>query len=241
MTVTQANKSRSPSPGPKKGLSPKARQWIGVGGLIACLLIGSGIVYWLLVGASPKRRTVQIDPKEQTNNLAGRGGRVQRPRNMAGITQRGDKDWVVRSNTGLMVVRKNEAGADTFNFAYPGGLLSGDHSLLAAARFRILQDPAMAKEWKITPEQIEKLKKVDLRADRLRPPDDQRATLRQLWEAYVKAGSDQSKAGAEKTLVEKLDEIARTNREPARLAAVKGIDEIKSILTADQIAAITKR
>ena len=69
MTITQRPKSPLPVEYQPKGLSPKARTTIAIAALALCLIVGAGIVWWLLIGSSPKRRTVAVDPAKQRLGL----------------------------------------------------------------------------------------------------------------------------------------------------------------------------
>src|SRR5262249_5604830 len=151
---------------------------------MVCLLIGGGIVYWFLFGSSPTRREVAVDPNQPVR-LGGR--RMPTPR----VNKTGANDWTVRGDAGIL--RVTQTGNDyQFNFGYLGGLLALNQQQvgLISGRYRIIQDPAMAKSWNVTPEQLDKLKKLDVGAGGgLRPSNEDREAIRTLWGEF-QAASD---------------------------------------------------
>src|SRR5205823_2418541 len=121
-TITQRPKTPVPTEPAAKGLTPKQRQAIGVAALAVCLIVGAGIVWWFLFGASPKRRTVTVDPSKQTMALPGGGGQMRvmpRPRDMRGVTRVGDGKWFARGDNGGMQISKNGDGTYRMLFQFP--------------------------------------------------------------------------------------------------------------------------
>jgi hypothetical protein len=245
MTISQANNPRPKSPisgkdeKPTDG-KPEMKIWVGVGGLVLCLIIGAGIVYWLLFGASPKHSLVKVDPSEQTagGRQMVRGGYI--PRDPRGVNQLKNGESFVRGAIGQILVRQ-KGGDDKFNFSFvPAALnLPREQMAMIAARSRILQDPQMAKQWQVTPDQIEKLKRVQL-GGTLKPSPVERSTINDLWTAYTKASDGQPKQDAQKKLIDKLDEIAKAGVEPAKKIYAARFDEMKQILSAETLAKIFK-
>jgi hypothetical protein len=219
---------------PATPMSPQTRQAIGIGGLVLCLLIGGGIVYWFLFGSTPSRREVAVDANQPINM---RGRQMPTPR----VSKTGAKDWAVRGDAGMMRVTQTGSGNDyKFNFGFQTGLLGLKQSQinLIAGRFRILNDAAMAKAWNITPEQLDKLKKIDLGGGgALKPSDPDRAEIRKLW-ADFQSASDKSEP--QKKLVDKLDTIARNNLDASKKTILDRIEQISKILTAEQLEKISK-
>ena len=238
MTVEYRNPTE---PVTKPGMDPKTRTMIAAGALLVCLLVGAGIVYWLLFGSSPKRRVVQVDPKEQAAAARQPMVRMQARRDVPGIT-RTDDEWVVRSVTGEMRVRDNAKGAGEPTYRFSDRLkLPPEQVSLLAGRFRILHDPAMAAEWKVTPQQTEKLSKLQIGGSGMSPSPQQRDELWRMWNDFNKASGGQAKIDAQKKLTDKLDEVAKSLFEPARQQYSTKLEEIKKILTPEQIQTITRR
>jgi hypothetical protein len=226
-----------PAASAKPPLTPQTRQAIIVAALVGCLIVGGGIVYWMLFGSSPKRRTVEVDPSKQTIVAPRPQARI-RPREPRGVMREGN-DWVIRGTTGEMRVPPNPDGV---TFRFPEGLkLPQDQVTLISSRWRILNDEAMAAEWGVTAEQKEKLGKMKIAQGGMSTTADQRQALRQLWDAYNKAGAGQGKTDAQKALTDKLDEIAKSSFEADRKAFGERLDEMKRILSPEQIEKITKR
>jgi hypothetical protein len=175
---------------------------------------------------------VTVDPNQP---IQMRGRQMPSPR----VQKTGGNDWAVGGDAGMM--RVTQAGSDyKFQFGFKSGVLGLNQQQinLLSGRFRIIQDQAMAKAWDITPEQLDKLKKLDLGGGgSLKPTEGERAEIKKLWQDFQSASD---KGPAQKKLVDKLDSIARANLEPAKKALLDRIDQIRQILTADQVQKITK-
>lgn len=238
MTITDRNAPAEPG---QQGMSPQTRTAIAAGGLLLCLLIGGGIVYWLLFASSPKRRVVQVDPQEQAAAARPTVRMQPQRRDQPGI-HKADDEWIVRSITGEMRLSDKASKAADPTYRFPTGLkLPPEQVSLLAGRFRILNDEAMANEWKVTPQQIAKLKGLQIGASGMTPTQAQRDELWRLWSDFNKASGGQAKIDAQKKLTDKLEEIAKSHFEPARKQYSARLDEIKKILTAEQVEMITKR
>jgi Spy/CpxP family protein refolding chaperone len=103
----------------------------------------------------------------------------------------------------------------------------------------MMTDAAMAKEWGVTPEQNEKLKTVR-GGSGLNPSNAERAAMEQLWMGYAGAASDSARGDAQKKITDKLEEIAKANVDAAKKAYAERVEQVKSILTSEQVAKITK-
>jgi hypothetical protein len=238
MTIVDRNE---PTPTPQTGMSPKAKQAIAVGSLLACLLVGAGIVYWLLFASSPKgKRSVQVDPAQQAPARPQMQMRTAQRRDVPGVWKQ-DSEWVVRSATGEMRVKAGSASAADVIFRFPDGLkLPPEQVALLAGRFRILHDDAMAAEWKVTPDQIAKLKALQVGGSNMTPSQARRDELWKLYQTFDKA-TGQAKVDEQKKLTDKLEETAKSLFEPARQQYAGKLDEMRKILTAEQVQLITKR
>jgi hypothetical protein len=211
-----------------KGLSPEAQKWIGVGALLACLLVGAGVVYFLVLGSAPRKRTVTVDPKQQSMGVDGRLPIDVSRRDMPGVHATGADSWLVRGKSGGMRVVRQK-GEFKFTFDFGRGFVPQDQVPLLAALVRAQTDGAMAKQWGITPEQVAKLKKVNFRQGLLNPSAQDRASLASLWGSYHVADG-QAKVEAQKRLVEKLDAVAKANLDDARKALSDRMEAARSIL-----------
>lgn len=232
---------RSPATPAKTGMDPKTRNLIGVGALVFCLLVGGGIVYWLLF-SGPSHKTIKVTPEQQA---AAGATAMQRQVQMARREVRGvfeqDGEWIVRGTAGEMRFKSGSPNAAAATFRFPEGLkLAPEQVALLAGRYRILHDEAMAKEWQVTPQQLEQLKKLEMGATTINPPAADRAAIWQIWGEYEKAAAGPAKVTAQQALVAKVDEVARAQFEPARQAYGARIEQISKILTPQQIAQITK-
>ena len=223
------------------GMDPRTRTMIAVVALVACLAIGGGIVYWLLFGSSPKRRMVQVDPQQQAAAVRTPVYQARQRRDAPGIIKT-DEEWVIRSTTGEMRLRDKAASAAEPTYRFPDGLkLPPEQVSLLAGRFRVLHDEAMAQEWKVTPQQVEKLRALQIGGSGMNPSPQQRNELWNLWTQYNKASGGQAKIDAQKKLIDKLDEVSKSLFEPARQQYTARLEEIKKILTPEQVQTITRR
>jgi hypothetical protein len=211
--------------------------------LVLALVIAGGVIWFFVWGSSPKRHTIAVDPsKTPPAALATPQMRVRRPpRPISAVNKISDNKWRVQGDSGGLAITKSDTGALDFVFFYPQGLpLAADQTVWAAARYRILHDDAMAKEWGITPEQIEKIRKIDTSVTVKAAPSDEN-NVRTLWNAYEKAGDGQAKTDAEKKLIEAVNQAGKNALEATKTAYIEQLKLVQGALTADQVAKITKR
>ena len=239
MTITDRNEPETPA---KKQMNPQTRTAIAVGALLACLVIGGGIVYWLLFASSPRgKRSVQVKPEEQAAAVRTPVVRMQQRRDIPGVVKV-DDEWIVRSTTGEMRLRDKASSAADPVYRFPDGLkLPPEQVSLLAGRFRMLHDDAMAKEWQVTPQQVEKLRSLQIGGSGMNPSSQQREELWKLWQQFNSASSGQAKVDAQKKLIDQLESTAKSLFEPARQQYTAKLEEIKKILTPEQVQIITKR
>jgi hypothetical protein len=219
-----------------QGLTQQQRTMIGVVGLALCLLVGGGILY-LMLGSGPKQRKITVDPNQQTADPTYRP--QARPVRRAAIIMEDSDTWVARGTSGAMYVRKDGGVFKLEPFHPNRDFLTNDQVSLVSGFVRATRDEAMAKEWGISADQITRLKAVDLRTSKMSVSDKELGELRQLWDDYQKAGDGTGKAEAEKKVIARLDELGKANLEASRKAYAQRLNQIKSILTPDQIAKIT--
>src|SRR4051794_29793155 len=239
MTIVDRN---APEPAEKVRQIPT---WAIVGGLVLALAIAGGVIWFFVWGSQPARRTITVDPAKTApgpgDNRPMRMARATPPRPASGVSKIRDGEWLVRADGGSARVSQNGTSY-TFVFHYPTGLsLTAEQAALAAGRYRILHDDAMSKEWGITPEQSEKIKKVDLNAVVMKIAPSDENSVRTLWSAYMKAADGQAKTDAEKKLLDGLNAAGKNSMEPTKAAFTQQLDQVKAALTADQLAKITKR
>src|SRR5687768_13659397 len=188
------NESRPDEP-KQTGMTAAQRQTIAIVGLVVCLLIGGGIIYWLLFATSPKQRSVKVDPTAQSADAPGGRPMIRTPpRPPQRVTKEDDTTWQVRGSSGAMRVTVDGAAVKLEPY-YPGrDFLTPEQVSLVAGFVRAKRDEAMAKEWGISPEQLTKLKAIDLRGSMLELSSAESAELRQLWDSYMKASDGTAKA-----------------------------------------------
>jgi hypothetical protein len=220
----------------KKGMDPKTQQAIAVVALIFALLVGGGIVYWFLFGSKPTARTVTVDPKQQT--VANAGMRMARPPRPAnGVEVTGENAWQARSPNATININKGPDGIYQFNYSF-AIKPSPDQLQIALARWRIINDAAMAREWNATPEQIAQLKAIKPSGG-AQPSQADREAIRVLWNGYMEAVASDAKTTAAKKLTDKLEEVAKASMGPAKAAYADRVEQVKRILTPEQLAKIS--
>ena len=224
----------------KKGLSPDAQKWIGVGAVLACLLLGAGIVWFFLVGTTPRERKVTVDPKLQSAGVEGRLPGDRSRLDWPGVHRLNPTRWQVTSKTGILYVVKEKQGY-RFSYDFTRGFIPPEQVALLSSLVRAQVDAAMATSWGLTDGQVKQLRKINLRQRWLRPSAEDEAAIKSLWDAYVQAGQPGGASVAPKNLVEKLDAVAKANLEAGKKLFAERIDAAKKVLTADQLQKMTAR
>ena len=98
----------------------------------------------------------------------------------------------------------------------------------------------MAKEWKVTDEQKKKLSAIKMDNSVAMAPTDL-AAMQPLWDAYLKAGNDgKARMDAQKALTDKLDASAKANVDAAKKVWTDRVEQIRQILTPEQVQTVTK-
>jgi hypothetical protein len=228
------------TPVEKKGLSPQTQKWLGISLLLACLLVGSGIIWFFMFAASPRQRSVTVDPKQQSIGVQGRLPTDRSARQMPGVHRLDGSTWLVNGSSGSLRVVKQKQGYQ-FNFGFAQGIVAPEQVALFSALIRAQNDQAMAKEWGISTEQVAKLKNLNLRQALLKPSNEDRAAMTALWNGYLAAGDGQARADAQKQLIAKLDAIAKAETEAARKSMATRLDGAKQVLSAEQLQKLIQR
>lgn len=229
---------RSSSDHASASSAEKRRMILGLGGLALCLILSGGVIWWYFIGSSPARSQVTVDPKDQTWGFAGgRGAQRIRPRD---IIPAGKDAWLVRGADGQMKVTNNSGMYELGSFSYVGGLkVSQEQIALLTARWRILRDAAMAKAWGVTPKQRSALAKLK-GSGNFDPTSQQRVALNLGFMDYIQASDEPTRVDKKASLLNQLDDLARQSFPASHDAYVQRADEIRKILTADQIKKILK-
>lgn len=101
------------------------------------------------------------------------------------------------------------------------------------ARFVALREPDAAAGAKVTPEQVEKLKQINVPREML-IPDDARQKLTDFAQRYTAAPADQQSA-IETEMTEYLRTVAAAALQPTVADYARSAREIREVLTSDQI------
>jgi hypothetical protein len=224
--------------------------WVGIL-IIALCMGGAGWFGWWYWNSEPhKGEIVALNPSaanaSQPPNINRRGGgganRNQPGRGLIrgnttpdGITTVGNNanSWQVSSGTAYM--RTNMGQNNQFRFSY-GYNDNSMYTTVLRMRDRIINEQAVAKEVKVSPEQIEALKKLAGRT-RMMLSDSDRDKLQALWTSYSAATDPTAKTAFEKQLITTLAEVGRNSERATRDAIAAREKEIAAVLTSEQLAA----
>jgi Spy/CpxP family protein refolding chaperone len=208
-----------------------------VGIMVAVVLVGGmlgGGALWAL------SNHFKPDPKMLTEVQAPMGARVAaqiQPRPPAeGVQQTRPGNYQVRAGEVVMFASKgpNDTDWNLRTLYNKSDLLPADQQAALVARMRLTADGAYAKFLKVSDEQIAKLKEIPATAsiaEMAMPPDDL-ARLKAAWAQYIAA----QKSDNEQAVVKLLKELGVKNLAGTRAAITARADQIKAILTPEQIA-----
>jgi len=116
-----------------------------------------------------------------------------------------------------------------------GGLAAAQDDVLRSAR-RLLLDADLAKQLQLTDEQRKNLRQVQF-APGLTISDNDRTNLVTLALAWEQAAGP-AKAAAESKLVAAMKDVAARSVDPAKKAVQQSIQQVKGILTPQQLQAL---
>ncbi len=153
---------------------------------------------------------------------------VGRPNNAAALATAGGIEVRLRQTPGepsTVILRPAD-----------GAIPPGQDDLLRSAR-RLLLDADLAKQMQLTDEQRNSLRQVDFSFG-LKIGDKDRASLESLALEWEQAAPGAAKTAARTKLIDAMKEVGQRSAEPSRVAAQKSIDQVKAILTPQQLDAI---
>lgn len=223
--------------------------------LIILLCIGGGILFvtWYFRTPNPIREQVVLKSEEQLaaeraerrrentaqgNALRGERGRGRQPSRIREVSREGDaRTYEVTDGQITMHVRDIPNGQPTFSFRLRRGLdlLPEQTRNLARIRWGILGDDNIARYLRVTDEQRNRLRQMDLSND-LVVPEQHLAQIRTLWNQANPRGERVSPR-IERQIIELLGAIATESEGPTRERWTEQLKPIESILTPEQIAA----
>lgn len=209
--------------------------WVGVALVILCFLAGIAFIWWVVDYPLSGGKDFVPDPNGAT---AMRPRAFRNPTSPESISKTSDDNggtYVARSFGTIMTIEEN-GGSPKYTFRYQKkDLLPADIKDVLLMKFRIMQDDAVAQHIGLTDAQKQKLSQISTNVTSIAPPQADRDKLVAQWQAYYSATSDSAKSDAEHTLLATLKQVGDDNVTTTRQKAQDRADQIKAILTADQI------
>ena len=209
--------------------------WVGVALVVICFVAGAAFIWWVVRDPLSGGSDFVPDPN---------GATAMRPRatfrappNPESIRKTSDDNggvYVAQAFGTVMNIEVNN-GSPKYTFRYlKKDLLPADIKDILLMKFRIMQDDAVAQHIGLTDDQHQKLATISTNVTNLAPAAADRDKLIAQWQQYFTA-SDSAKTDAEKSLLASLKQVGDDNVAATRQKAQDRADQIKAILTPDQI------
>jgi len=221
--------------------------WLAILAVLLSLGAGGYLLWRLWLGESPEGAIVgQGDPPDQYYAARRAEQRAQAPRGPRWargddvVTDIGQNNWGIKGGDAAVEIRKEPDGKLDLRFFYVRGeVMDQDDLNTLVARRRLAADQAMADSLKLTPEQVEKLKNI-AGAPGMVVGEPDRTKLLESWDAYQKTSTEDAAAreDARTKLIVLVTEIGQKSAGPTRDTAKKRADEVRAILTAEQIKSV---
>lgn len=203
--------------------------WVGVVLIMLCFAAGGGFIWWIVGSPLGGGADFIPDPNHSTPNRP----RVafQAPPNPESV-RKTSVGYIAQADGTVMNI-DTANGSPKISFRYlKKDLIPQDVQDTLIMKFRILQDDAVAQIVGLTDDQRQKLSTISTNVSVPEFSSADRDKLTSLWQQY---NSSSDKSAAEKTLLATLKQIGNDNVAATRQRAQDRANEIKSILTADQI------
>ena len=158
----------------------------------------------------------------------------QLPEGVDGVRTLGSRGntWIVRAGDATMYVSLGRNGQPELSPSYVTQKLTPEQSQVLMMRRRLLADASARDLVKLTPAQLEALRKVDDFRGMIVEPAD-KARLATLFQAWRDASSD--KAPQEKALVAALAEISKRAAGPTQAFDSGRVEQVRKVLTPEQV------
>jgi Spy/CpxP family protein refolding chaperone len=209
--------------------------WVGVALVVICFVAGAAFIWWVVRDPLSGGSDFIPDPNGSTSMRPRAVFRA--PPNPESIRKTSDDNggvYVAQAFGTVMNIEENN-GNPKYTFRYlKKDLLPADIKDVLLMKFRIMQDDAVAQHIGLTDDQKQKLGKISTNVTNLAPPPADREKLVAQWQQYF-AANDAGKSDAEKTLLATLKQVGDDNVASTRQKAEDRANEIKGILSADQI------
>lgn len=215
-----------------QGMTDRRRvpAWVGMALVFICLVAGGAFIWWVV--RDPLSGGTDFIPDANPSGIDRPRAVFRAPPNPESIRKESDNNggtYVAQSNGTVMTIELN---GPKYTFRYlKKDLLPQDVKDVLLMKFRILQDDAVAQHIGLTDDQKQKLSTISTTI-RLDPSQADKDKLTGLWQQYY-AASD--KSGPEKNLLAALKQVGDDNVTATRQKAQERVDQIKAILSADQI------
>lgn len=210
--------------------------WVGVLLVAICVVAGGVFIWWVV--RTPLSGGADFIP--DANGPAYRPlANFRRPRaeSIRKTSENHGGTYQVKANGAVMDVEvQGPTGAPRFTYRYEKqNLIPKEQEDILLMKYRIVGDSAVAKLVGLTEPQRQKLSKISIHVTNMELPAADRDKLAALWQNYYTAKDGKTKSEAEKSLLASLKKIGKDNIPVTRKRAAERVEEIKSILSAEQI------
>jgi Spy/CpxP family protein refolding chaperone len=207
--------------------------WLMILVIVLCLG-GGGYAVWRYIAEPPATTPVPVDnvPGRAANRP--RAAQVQESRRAEPPTVQTVAENRFRIRAGESTLDVNtSSGKPVLSFRYsPPPYADNEHRLLRIARWRITRDNAVAKDLKITDEQMAALNKIGGDVGMV-VSDADHNRMTELWLKY-QAAPDNEKPAATRAIQAALTEIGSKAKGATQKALQEYAEKIKAVLTAEQ-------
>jgi hypothetical protein len=238
----------APSKSERRRVKRPLPGWLSVAVVAACLIGGAWLLWWFVAGGGPRERTVTL---KEVPRQARRGGGGPNPvgnafrqltRAATGVFVVKGDEWHVRSpgDTVMRVIKRPDGRFESNFYFDRNDLVSPDELSLLVFRAEVANNEAAARAAGVTTRQMESFKKLQSQTG-MAISTAERNELAEMWETYVASPDAPLKGAAERTMVERLEAVGRTNLEATKRQMSARALVVKSLLTPEQLQHVQQR
>lgn len=229
--------------------SSQQSQLIVLGVVTLVLVLGGYFAYARFIGNTvPIGKELEVGEVASARRMAAMamGNRIRNRANIPqpmdvnklpdGIRSIGARQVSVKSGDYFTQLPQDADAPDNVRLYTSQNIFSPELDAVLQSRVELVMNQPLAKQLAITQEQIDKLTKVPVnRGGGLRLDKGDRDEIKTLWKAVISAPAGADKDAATQKFIEQLKVIGERNIEPTKQLMQKRADEIKAILTPEQM------